>query len=91
MAMVVLLLVEGGEDYFALNSVLIMGEAEISEDPEVVAENQRIVDETKPIYRDQLTPDKWPPHLEKFYQKPRAAIKVVSRNITTWDFAKIPR
>jgi nitroimidazol reductase NimA-like FMN-containing flavoprotein (pyridoxamine 5'-phosphate oxidase superfamily) len=85
------LLVESGADYFALKSVLIMGKAEVSEDQDVVKQYQAIIDEVKPQYKNQWRPKKYPPQLEKFYQRPRAAIRITPTSITTWDFAKIPR
>ena len=83
-------LVESGEDYFALKSVLIMGECEVVDDPEQVRLWSDRQWESKPIYK-KLMPEKWPPHLEKFYAKPRAVLIVTPTSITSWDFAKIQR
>ena len=83
-------LVESGEDYFALQAVLIVGQCEIIDDQE---ERRRLADlifETKPVYRE-LYPKQLPTHLERFYSQPRAILRVTPHGVTTWNFAKIRR
>jgi hypothetical protein len=81
---------DSGTGYFSLKSVIVEGTAEVSEDPDVVAAYRRIIDETKPDLVSRR-PEQWPAQLERFYQRPRAAIKVTATRYKTWDFAKIPR
>jgi nitroimidazol reductase NimA-like FMN-containing flavoprotein (pyridoxamine 5'-phosphate oxidase superfamily) len=83
-------LVESGEDYFALKSVLIMGRCEVVEDDGAAREWMKRIEETKPLYRS-LKPERFPGHLERFYQRPRVALLVAPSSLTSWDFAKIPR
>ena len=83
-------LVESGEDYFALQAVLIVGQCEIIDDQE---ERRRLADlifEAKPVYRE-LFPKQLPPHLERFYSQPRAILRVTPHSMTTWNFGKIRR
>ena len=81
---------DSGTGYFSLKSVMVEGIAEVSEDPAVVDDYRRIIDETKPHLKSRR-PEQWPPQLERFYQRPRAAIKVIAKRYKTWDFDKIPR
>jgi len=83
-------LVESGEEYFTLKAVLVMGHCEIIEDQEEARHWQEVIFETKPIYR-RLFPEKLPSHLERFYQLPRAVLRVTPTSITSWDFAKVNR
>lgn len=83
-------LVESGEEYFSLKAVVVMGRCEIMEDPAEARKWQERIFESKPIYK-RLFPDQLPPHLEKFYQLPRAVLKVTPSSFTSWDFAKVNR
>lgn len=81
-------LVESGEHYYTLKAVLAIGTCTVVDDqPEVRRWIERL-NESKPLYR-QLRPEQWPPHLQRFYEKPRAALLVRPTSITSWDFAKI--
>jgi nitroimidazol reductase NimA-like FMN-containing flavoprotein (pyridoxamine 5'-phosphate oxidase superfamily) len=83
-------LVESGEDYFTLKSALFMGHCDIIDDQEEAARLGDLIFETKPLYK-RLFPDKLPPHLEKFYQQPRAILRITPHSTTSWDFAKVQR
>ncbi|MCZ6531495.1 MAG: pyridoxamine 5'-phosphate oxidase family protein [SAR324 cluster bacterium] len=81
-------LVESGEDYFTLKSVLLMGTCEVIDDQQQALHYGDQIFETKPLYKE-LFPDKLPPHLEKFYQLPRAILRITPHSTTTWDFSKV--
>jgi len=81
-------LVESGEHYFSLKAVLVVGHCDISDDQDEVRRYQRLINETKPLYT-QYRPEKWPPHLERLYAKPRVLLRVTPKSITSWDFQKI--
>ena len=81
-------LVESGEHYFTLKAVLAIGTCTVVDDPTEVRTWIERINESKPLYR-KLRPEQWPPHLQRFYEQPRAALLVRPASITTWDFAKI--
>ena len=83
-------LVESGEDYFTLKSVLFMGDCEVIDDQEQARRDWERVFETKPLYK-RLFPKELPPHLEKFYQLPRAILRITPQSTTSWDFSKVRR
>lgn len=81
-------LVESGEAYFSLKAVLIVGHCDVIDDPAEVKKYADLISETKPMYR-KFRPQKWPPHLERHYTKPRSLLRVTPKSITSWDFQKI--
>lgn len=81
-------LVESGEEYFTLKSVLFVGHCEVIDDQEVVRREMERMQKAKPLY-DKLRPEKLPPHLERFYEKPRALLRITPHSTTSWDFSKI--
>ena len=83
-------LVESGEEYFTLKSVLFMGRCEVIDDQEEAKRTFDLIFRSKPIYK-KLFPEELPPHLEKFYQLPRAVLRVTPHSTSTWDFAKVRR
>jgi nitroimidazol reductase NimA-like FMN-containing flavoprotein (pyridoxamine 5'-phosphate oxidase superfamily) len=83
-------LVESGEHYYSLKSVLVVGHCDVIDDQAEMRKYQQLITETKPIYA-QYRPEKWPAHLERHYAKPRSLLRVTPRSITSWDFQKIRR
>ena len=83
-------LVESGEEYFSLKALLMMGTCEVVDDQEQVTSWQERIFDNKPMYKS-LFPAQLPPHLERFYSRPRSALIVTPTTVTTWDFANIPR
>ena len=83
-------LVESGEEYFTLKALLIIGNCQVDDDPASAKRWQEAVWENKPIYKE-LFPDTLPPHLERHYDKPHAALVITPSSITSWNFAKVRR
>lgn len=81
-------LVESGDDYYTLKSVLFMGHCEIIEDQEEVERYGNLIWEAKAV-NEANRPKRLPPHLEKFYAQARAYLIVTPHSVTTWDFSKI--
>ena len=86
----VAVVVESGEHYFTLRAVLFMGHCDVIDDQDEVRHWMHRIREEKPLYKE-LTPEQWPPHLERLYEKPRALLRITPHSVTTWDFAKIRR
>lgn len=86
----VAVLVEAGHQYYALKTVLCMGEARINENQDEVNFEawSNWLHANKPIYK-QTYADKLPPHLQRFYQQQRMTLEIKPHSITTWDFSKI--
>jgi nitroimidazol reductase NimA-like FMN-containing flavoprotein (pyridoxamine 5'-phosphate oxidase superfamily) len=82
--------VESGEHYYTLKSVLLMGPCEVIDDQDIVRAEIERMRQAKPVYNN-LRPEQWPSHLERHYAKPRALLRVTPHSITSWDFAKIRR
>ncbi len=81
-------LVESGEAYFSLKSVLLIGHCEVIDDQKIVRAEMKRMEKAKPLY-DDLRPKKLPAHLERFYEQDRALLVITPHSITTRDFAKI--
>lgn len=81
-------LVESGEAYYTLKSVLLIGHCEVIDDQKTVRAEMARMATAKPLY-DELRPKELPAHLERFYEQDRALLIVTPHSITTWDFAKI--
>ena len=81
-------LVESGEAYFTLKALLLVGNCECEDDPDVVRKWQERIWDNKPMYKEYF-PDPLPPHLEKFYTLPRTALLITPSSVTSWDFAKV--
>lgn len=79
-----------GNDYYGIKTVIIYGTAEVSEDQSVVQAYREIVKETKSRFESRR-PHQWPKQLERFYERPRAAIKVTPAEFRSSDFNKISR
>jgi nitroimidazol reductase NimA-like FMN-containing flavoprotein (pyridoxamine 5'-phosphate oxidase superfamily) len=84
-------LVESGEHYWTLKAALIIGECEVVDDQAAARAWMARIEQVKPLYRDHLFPTDLPPHLQRLYEKDRAAVVITPRSITSWDFAKVRR
>ena len=83
-------LVESGEAYFKLKALLVIGKCEIIENPDGAEKWMRQLQENKPLYKE-LIPPSWPPHLERHYARPHAALVITPASLTSWDFDKVRR
>lgn len=83
-------LVESGEAYFTLKALLVIGNCEITAHQESPGSWMDQLQENKPLYKE-LIPDSWPPHLERHYARPHAALVMTPTSITSWDFDKVRR
>ena len=86
----VAVLVEAGHQYYELKTVLCMGKARINENQDEVSFQTwtNWLHANKPLYR-QTYAERFPPHLERFYQQKRMTLAIKPHSITTWDFSKI--
>jgi general stress protein 26 len=86
-------LVESGDAYFTLKAVRITGNCAINDSQAEVNSAVWIewLFQVKPLYATLADREQMPPHLERFYRRPRATLKVTPRRIGSWDFAKIRR
>jgi nitroimidazol reductase NimA-like FMN-containing flavoprotein (pyridoxamine 5'-phosphate oxidase superfamily) len=84
-------LVESGEHYWTLKGVRITGTCAVVDDQAEARAWQERLDRTKPMYRERLFPETLPPHLQRLYAGPRAALVITPSAIASWDFAKVRR
>lgn len=82
-------LVESGEHYWTLKAVLVIGTCQVIDDQAEARAWKERSDAVKPLYRERLFPDKVPPHIQRIYDAPRAALVITPSSITSWDFAKV--
>lgn len=83
-------LVESGDHYWTLKALLIIGTCQVIDDQTEARELHNRLHDIKPLYK-KLFPEQLPPHLQKFYDAPRAILAITPTSITSWDFAKVRR